>query len=350
MRNRSAPLRSHADRELRDEVLLERADAEHEEAAEPDRQQDDPRLVARAAEADHGVAQRKPAGRTPAGGPAARWRRRRCRAPARRRQSRRRRRARRATIPPATTRPRPARPPTPTPTPACSQSTAATARAGVRRRPAMAGAAASAPRSSSSGLTRPHVEQRHEREQQRHEQADASRPAAPPTRSGRTACRRATSASARGDHAAAPIPASATPSRLPASAEQRDLQRRRRASTCARRRAEALEDRDAPDLLAHEHARHAPDADAAEHDDDEADEAQDSSPRARRSSPIWSSVRPVGAGATKRSAERAADVRVSGSRLARAPSAGSGSWRGCRRRAGPSAADRRGRRARATRS
>ncbi len=43
----------------------------------------------------------------------------------------------------------------------------------------------------------------------------------------------------------------------------------------AGRRAEALQNRDAADLLAHEHARDAPDADPAQHDDDEPDETQE---------------------------------------------------------------------------
>ena len=51
---------AHADVELRDQVALQRADAEDEETAQPDREQDDPRLIAGTAQADHRVAQRKP--------------------------------------------------------------------------------------------------------------------------------------------------------------------------------------------------------------------------------------------------------------------------------------------------
>ena len=56
-------------------------------------------------------------------------------------------------------------------------------------------------------------------------------------------------------------------------AQQRDLQHIRREHLPGRR-ADALQDRDAADLLPHEHARDAPHADAAEHHDDEADQAQ----------------------------------------------------------------------------
>ena len=53
--------------------------------------------------------------------------------------------------------------------------------------------------------------------------------------------------------------------------------------------ADALQDRDAPDLLLHEHARDARHADAAENHDHQADEAQVVSARAK-SSPMSSSV------------------------------------------------------------
>ena len=49
------------DRELVQQVGLQRADAEHEERAEPDGQQDDARLVARALQAEHRVPQREDA-------------------------------------------------------------------------------------------------------------------------------------------------------------------------------------------------------------------------------------------------------------------------------------------------
>jgi hypothetical protein len=65
--------------------------------------------------------------------------------------------------------------------------------------------------------------------------------------------------------------ASATPSRLPVS-EQHDLQHVG-GQHLAGRRAQA-QDRDAADLLADEHPRDAPHADAAEDDDDEADQAE----------------------------------------------------------------------------
>ncbi len=45
----------HADGELRDQVALQCAHPEHEEAAESNRQEDHPRLIARTAKADHRV-------------------------------------------------------------------------------------------------------------------------------------------------------------------------------------------------------------------------------------------------------------------------------------------------------
>ena len=119
-----------------------------------------------------------------------------------------------------------------------------------------------------------HVEQRHEREQQRHEQPDGE-----PLQHGRRRqpvghAAEATAASERREWHASRAAREPTPSRLPASAEQRHLQHVDRRAPARVGRAEALQDGDAADLLPHEHARHAPHADAAEHDDDEADEAE----------------------------------------------------------------------------
>ena len=58
-----AALAARRSTELGEQVLLQRAHAEDEEAAEADRQQDDARLVARTAEAEDGMAQREPARR-----------------------------------------------------------------------------------------------------------------------------------------------------------------------------------------------------------------------------------------------------------------------------------------------
>ncbi len=54
-----APL-LEVEREFGDQIVLERADAEHEEAAEADREQDHAGLVARPPQAEHGMAQREP--------------------------------------------------------------------------------------------------------------------------------------------------------------------------------------------------------------------------------------------------------------------------------------------------
>ena len=61
--------------------------------------------------------------------------------------------------------------------------------------------------------------------------------------------------------------------RLPSNAERQRLEQIHRQNLAARA-ADTFHDRDALDLLPHEHARHARHGDAAEHDDDEADEAQ----------------------------------------------------------------------------
>ena len=60
MMNMSAPPRSMPTRELGDQVALQRADAEDEEAPESDRQQDDPRLIAGTPQADDRMPQGKP--------------------------------------------------------------------------------------------------------------------------------------------------------------------------------------------------------------------------------------------------------------------------------------------------
>ena len=122
------------------------------------------------------------------------------------------------------------------------------------------------------GLDPSDFEQRHEREQQRHQQPDrhalkrsptcVSPYGTPPNEAVSDAgiIRIATAASSDADQAAG-------------QAEQRHLRDVGR-QHLRRGRADALQDRDALDLLPHEDARHAPHADAAEHDDDEADEAQ----------------------------------------------------------------------------
>ena len=130
----------------------------------------------------------------------------------------------------------------------------------------------SPPRRSEQRLHPPHFEQRHEREQQRHQQPDGHA-----LRDGRRGQavrrrRRATPTATPGISRIAAA-ARATPSQAAGQPEQRDLQHVDREDLRGGR-AEALEDRDAPDLLPDEDARHAPHADAAEHDDDEADEAQ----------------------------------------------------------------------------
>ena len=78
------------------------------------------------------------------------------------------------------------------------------------------------------------------------------------------------------DAGIARIAAAARPTPMQASGQrqQRDLQHVGRQDLRGRR-ADALQDRHAADLLPDEHPRHAPDADAAEHDDDEADEAEE---------------------------------------------------------------------------
>ena len=194
--------------------------------------------------------------------------------------------------PPQTIEPDPQRrglPATPPPTSAAPTSTAAAActrsmRAPAARecRPAVhhagytarpASPAVVPPRMRSSGLTRAHFEQRHEREQQRHEQADGH--ALPDRRRRQPVAtrRRAPPPIARRNRRDARRAASADAQRAARQPEKHDLQHVGR-QHLARRRAHALEDRDAADLLADEHARDAPHADAAEHEDDEADQAQ----------------------------------------------------------------------------
>ena len=103
------PARRQLERELLQQVGLQRADADDEEAADADGEQDDAGLVAGTRQVEDGVAQRKPARarHRPDGADDAPSRRR--AAPARRRRTRRRRSARRAATPPAIRPPRPAR-------------------------------------------------------------------------------------------------------------------------------------------------------------------------------------------------------------------------------------------------
>ena len=76
------------DREVGEQIGLERADAEHEEAAQADRQHDHARLIAGTAKADDGVAEREPAGHAPAAAPRGPARARPGAAPSRRPRSR----------------------------------------------------------------------------------------------------------------------------------------------------------------------------------------------------------------------------------------------------------------------
>ena len=103
------------------------------------------------------------------------------------------------------------------------------------------------------------------------------------------------------------------------------------------RRAKALEDRDALDLLAHEDAGHAPHADAAEHDDHEADEAQVVLGADEVVADVVFEQR-VRSRRHEVAAQLVAAAASSGDRRRpRAPSGAADSSRGCRSRAGPSA-------------
>ena len=148
-----------------------------------------------------------------------------------------------------------------------------------------------------------------------------------------------------------PTAASATPSSAAAGREPEHLQHVRR-EHAPRRRAEALQNRDAPDLLLHDDARDAPDADAAEHDDREADEAQvvlrdRRGSRPSRSSSVrhdrTSTDRRAGTSRRSRCGERVDGAVVDAQRA-------SGASRGCRSRAAASRAGRRDRRRRAART
>ncbi len=117
-----------------------------------------------------------------------------------------------------------------------------------------------------------HFEQRHQREQHRDEQADGQ-PLGDRRRRQAVGDSAERLPPATPESPRMPAAARATPSRLPAVASS---------TTCRTyvrqhfggRGAEALEDGDAAHLLPDEDPRHAPDADAAEHDDDEADQAE----------------------------------------------------------------------------
>ena len=128
--------------------------------------------------------------------------------------------------------------------------------------------------------------------------------------------------------------ASATPRALPASAEQQHL-RHVDGEHLRRRGADALQDRDAPHLLLHEHARHARDADAAENQDDQADEAQVVL-GAREVLAHLVFRAPVPADADELVRERVAQVvRPAPRRRPPARAAAAGTTRGCRTPASP---------------
>ena len=269
--------RSELHRELLQQVRLQRADADDEEAPQADGEQDDARLVARPRQAQHRVAQRKrprprdrpdrvddaaadqvqherEAGETAADDRPDLERR---RLPARDGDQRdaddhggdRLRRIDRAD-PRADAGDRPPR--------------------WMARRRGEAGRGAAA--QQQQRLHPAHFEQRHEREQQRHEHPDRDALPRRRRRSASTRWRRAPRRRASGIEAIATL-ASPTPSALPARPSSTTCSTYAD-STCLRRRAEALQDRDALDLLANEDARDAPHADAAKHEHDEPDQAQ----------------------------------------------------------------------------
>ena len=270
------PARRQLERELLQEVGLQRADADHEEAADADREQDDAGLVAGTGQVEDGVPQREPArarhrpdgaderrrgdreDERDAGKPGAddQPHAQRRRLPARHGDERGADERRGADLRPVEDR---------------------EPRANPRRRPpaGMAGRSGHARRRpAAQQQQRFHAadfEQRHQREQQRDEQADAD-PLRHGGRGQRVVAgteRRADAGRDGGETGAGERDAEDAPGQ----AEHHDLQHVGR-EHLAGRRADALQDRDALDLLADEHACHAPDADAAEHEDHEADETQ----------------------------------------------------------------------------
>ena len=130
----------------------------------------------------------------------------------------------------------------------------------------------SPPRNSSSGLTR-----RTSSSGTSENSSDTSRPTASTLQHRRPGQRQRLPAERRGhrlrNRRGARSPRAPTPSALPVSPSMQHL-RHVGGEHLPGRRPDALEDRDAPDLLLDEHARDAPDADPAEHDDHETDEAQ----------------------------------------------------------------------------
>ena len=217
------PARRQLERELLQQVGLQRADADDEEAADADGEQDDARLVAGARQVEDGVAQREPAGarHRPHGADDAGRRPGAARSamPANPRADDQRRCA---ATPPATPAIATSAAPTRTAAATCVQSMCASrARmpgdrppGGIARGPGQPGGGAAA--QEQQRLDAADFEQRDQREQQRDQQPDAHPLPRPPTPSAHTSSRRTRRRCSPGSPRA-PARASATPSTLPAS-------------------------------------------------------------------------------------------------------------------------------------
>ena len=187
--------------------------------------------------------------------------------------------AHRAATPPASRRSPTSAAPTSTAATTCVQSMSASRARMPRQRPprrdsppARPSPAVVPPRSSSSGLTR-----RTSSSGTSENSSETSRPTLTPCHTAEAVRRIAASRRTRRRYSPgsppAPARASADAQHAPGQPEHDDLQHVG-GEHLPRRRADALQDRDALDLLPHEHARDAPHADAAEHEDHEADQAQ----------------------------------------------------------------------------